>query len=373
MELATTLSARTRTFILAGGQGERLLPLTLNRPKPAVPFGGIFRIIDFTLSNCVNSGLKEIRLLTQYKYEPLHGYVRQNWRDRAGNHPICVPPTSGKRYRGTADAVFQNLAIEEDLPDFVLILSGDHIYEMDYRDMLIQHAATGADLTIGTVEHPVQDASRYGVIQVDSDFRVVGFEEKPKRPRPVPSDSSMALASMGIYVFSKDCLLRAFSDNVHDFGKDLIPRLIGHAKVHAYDFRDPIEDTPRYWRDIGTIEAYYESNMDLVSKNPLFDPFHKQERLPGRMGVKNSVISPNVQIGENVQIEGSVLMPGVSVGNGARIRKAIIEEDIHIPAGTEIGFNSAKDRGSHFVTETGIVVVNEGSRMSGMLQSVQSA
>jgi glucose-1-phosphate adenylyltransferase len=345
----------------------------LNRPKPAVPFGGIFRIIDFTLSNCMNSGLKRIRLLTQYKYEHLHGYVRQNWRDRFGDHPICVPPMSGKRYRGTADAVFQNLAIEENLPDFVLILSGDHIYKMDYREMIMQHATTGADLTIGTVEHPIQDASRYGVIQVDSDFRVIGFEEKPKHPQPLPSDSSMALASMGIYVFNTDCLLRASSENVHAFGKDLIPRLIDDANVRAYDFRDPIENTPRYWRDIGTIDAYYESNMDLVGENPPFVPFHKQDWRPDREGVQNSVLSPDVQIGENVHIERSVLMRGVSVGKGARIRKAIIEEDIHIPAGTEIGFDTVKDRESYFVTETGIVVVNEASNMSDMLHPVRSA
>jgi glucose-1-phosphate adenylyltransferase len=373
MEVASTLSARTRTFVLAGGQGERLLPLTLNRPKPAVPFGGIFRIIDFTLSNCVNSGLKQIRLLTQYKYEHLHSYVRQNWRDRAGNHPICTPPIGGKRYRGTADAVFQNLTIEEDLPSFILILSGDHIYEMDYREMLIQHAATGADLTIGTVEHPLEDASRYGVIQVDSAFRVIGFEEKPKDPRTLPSDPSAALVSMGIYVFNTDCLLGAFSENVHDFGKDLIPRLIGHANVHAYDFRDSVEDTPRYWRDIGTIDAYYESHMDLVSDEPLFDPFQKKEWRPSTAGVKNSVVSPNVQIGENVHIEGSVLMQGVSVGRGARIRKAIIEEDVHIPAGMEIGFDAVKDRENYFVTETGIAVVHAGSRISDMLRPVRSA
>ena len=343
MTLFEALPKRTHTFILAGGRGERLLPLTLNRPKPAVPFGGNFRIIDFTLSNCVNSGLNRIRLLTQYKHEELHDYIGREWRDRAGNHPICIPPISGKQYRGTANAVFQNLAAEEKLLDFVLVLSGDHVYQMDYREMLMQHAATEADLTIGTVEQPIQDASRYGVVEVDSDFQVTGFEEKPQNPRPLRSNAAMALVSMGIYVFKTECLLQIMRSDAHDFGKDVIPPLIGSAKVHAYDFRDPVAQTPRYWRDIGTIDSYYESSMDLVSSNQRF----------------NSVVFPGVDIAHDARVEASVLMRGVRIGKGARVRKAIIEENVYVPAGTEIGYDQYKDRRNYFVTNTGITVVKE--------------
>lgn len=320
-----------------------MLPLTLNRPKPAVPFGGTSRIIDFTLSNCVKSGLSGIKLLTQYKHEELHRYIRHQWRDRAGNHPICVPPVSGKRYRGTADAVFQNLAAEERSPDFVLVLSGDHIYEMDYREMLLQHAATDADLTIGTVEHPVRDAFRYGVVEVDSEFRVTGFEEKPQNPRPLPSNPAMALVSMGIYVFRTDCLLQMIGSEAHDFGKDVIPRLMGAAKVHAYDFQDPVAQTPRYWRDIGTVDSYYESSMDLrPSKQPL-----------------DSVLSPGVEIEPDARVEACVLMQGVRIGRGARVRKAIIDENVYIPAGSKIGYDQESDCQKYFVTTTGITVVRE--------------
>ena len=341
MKLVQTLNARTQTFILAGGRGERLLPLTLNRPKPAVPFGGNFRIIDFTLSNCVKSGLSRIRVLTQYKYEELHSYIRHQWRDRAGNHPVCIPPVSGKHYRGTADAVFQNLATGEKVPDFVLILSGDHIYEMDYREMVMQHAATEADLTIGTVEHPVRDASRYGVVEIDSEFRVTGFQEKPENPQPMPSNPAMALVSMGIYVFSRECLLKMADSDAQDFGKDVIPRLIGRAKVHAYDFRDPVAQTPGYWRDIGTIESYYQSSMDLLASKPL-----------------DSILSRDVHIEHNARVEASILMPGVRIGKGARVRKAIIDENVCIPAGSEIGYNEKADRQKYFVTDNGITVVN---------------
>jgi glucose-1-phosphate adenylyltransferase len=341
LKLVETLTARTRTFILAGGRGERLFPLTIDRPKPAVPFGGFYRIIDFTLSNCVNSGLNKIRILTQYKHEHLHEYVRQAWRDRAGNHPACIAAVGGKQYRGTADAVFQNLAAEEQMPDFVLVLSGDHVYQMDYRDMLMQHAATEADLTIGTVEQPLKSASRYGVVEVDQDFRVTGFQEKPANPRPVPSNPAMALVSMGIYVFKTDCLLRLMDSGAQDFGKDVIPSLINSSKVHAYDFRDPVAHTPRYWRDIGTLDSYYESHMDLLS------PASRH----------NSVVAPGVEIGHGAQVERSVLMRGVRVGRGARIRKAIIEENVYIPGGTEIGYDAEKDRKKYFVTETGITVV----------------
>jgi glucose-1-phosphate adenylyltransferase len=275
MHAATPLLPRTAALILAGGQGERLHPLTVSRPKPAVPFGGNLRIIDFTLSNCLNSGLKSVSILTQYKHEELHSYIRGGWGELWNGSEqreplLCLPPVSGKRYRGTADAVFQNLPVlEANPPEFVLILSGDHIYEMDYRELLSRHMETSADLTIATVAHPVSDSSHFGVVEVDDDFRVIGFEEKPAEPRPLRSKPTMALVSMGVYVFKTDVLMRALHSQcgngiAADFGHHVIPSLIGSRRTYAYDFRDEETDSPCYWRDIGTLDSFYQSNMDFV-------------------------------------------------------------------------------------------------------------
>jgi glucose-1-phosphate adenylyltransferase len=386
---ARSTPPRTQTFILAGGQGKRLFPLTVSRPKPAVSFGGVFRIIDFTLSNCLHSGLERVSVLTQYRHEELHACIGRGWsdlwRDRDRDPPVCLPPTGGKRYRGTADAVFNNLQVmESEKLEFVLILSGDHVYHMDYRDLLLRHAETNADLTIATVEHPVKDASHFGVVEVDADFRVTGFAEKPIEPRPLPSTPAMALISMGVYVFRKELLVKTLIDSCetgmgHDFGRDIIPSLIRSARVCAYDFRDEVQDLPRYWRDIGTLDSYYDASMDLVDDIPRFDPHAKDigplrptshpvrdtadrllaPRVNTDSRVTQSVLSPDVQIEGGTEIEGSVLMPGVRVGKNARIRRAIIEEGIEIPEGFHIGLDLDHDRGRYTVTESGVVVVGK--------------
>jgi glucose-1-phosphate adenylyltransferase len=336
---------RTQTFILAGGRGERLHPLTVSRPKPAVAFGGLFRIIDFTLSNCLNAGLSRVSLLTQHDHDRMHSYIRSGWSEfwershQNGSSLACVPPTIGKRYRGTADAVFQNIQpLDADPCEFVLVLSGDHIYNMDYREMLLEHKETGADLTIATIEYPLQDASHFGVVQVDENFEVIGFAEKPSNPQSLASRPTMALVSMGIYVFKKTALLDALRSccdaGGYDFGHDVIPALIQSVRTYAYDFRDPVKNSPRYWRDIGTLDAYYQANMDLLKTDPSFDPYlnETQPSFPTRhpaprhelrarlhmsSRVAQSVLSPGVRIEAGAEIEESILLPGACIGKNA--------------------------------------------------------
>jgi glucose-1-phosphate adenylyltransferase len=384
--------ARTQALILAGGQGERLHPLTVFRPKPAVSFGGIFRIIDFTMSNCLHSGLARVSLLTQYRNEVLHRYIRERWSElwnsseQAGRSPLLLlPSTSGKQYRGTADAVFQNYELlESNDADFVLILSGDHIYHMDYAGLLRQHIETGADLTIATVQHPVGNASHFGVVEVDGDFKVTGFEEKPVNPRPLPSRPSMALVSMGIYVFNKNVLresLRCFCETGqgYDFGHNIIPSLILSGRTYAYDFRDDTQSSPAYWRDIGTLDGYYKTSMELVDSDGPFDPYanHNWTSQPtlhpsfsgrsmvaptlcpeGDARIIRCVLSPDVELARGVMVEESILMPGVRIGEGARVRRAIVDEGVQIPAGFHIGFDPDQDRRNHTITRAGIVVVS---------------
>jgi len=390
--------ARTQALILAGGQGERLYPLTVSRAKPAVSFGGMFRIIDFTLSNCLHSGLGRVSLVTQYRHEELHRYIREGWSELWSNSkqrdrsPLTLlPPTSGKRYRGTADAVFQNSEIlESDDTEFVLILSGDHIYHMDYRNLLRHHVETKADLTIATVEHPVGDASHFGVVEVDERFVVTGFEEKPANPRHLPFKPSMSLVNMGVYVFKKDVLvqsLRRFCETGRgfDFGHNIIPSLIPSGRTYAYDFRDEARDCPRYWRDIGTLDGYYAASMDLVKIDAPFDPYANDispaqptrhpalnrspekklsQGLQNQGDVSRSVLSPCVQLGRGVKVTDSVLMPGVRIGDGARLRRTIVEEGVHIPAGFQVGFDLSDDRHHHTVTEAGVVVVSRTPAIS---------
>ena len=380
--------ARISTFILAGGQGERLHPLTLSRPKPAVSFGGAFRMIDFTLFNCLHSGLCRVSLLTQYKYEELHRYLREGWSDLWSDPSVCrepllcLPPVSGKRYRGTADAVFQNVNVVHADSDFVLVLSGDHIYQMDYGDLLRQHIETNADLTIAAVEYPLCEAMNFGVLQVDETSRVTGFQEKPVVPHPLASNPSSALVSMGVYVFRKSILLGALdvvcgSDQGFDFGHDIIPALMRSVRTYAFDFRDRTQNVPRYWRDIGTIDAYYAASMEAVQ---LDSPFHANciwpsqssghrsskgeiatrlnvSRIDAKAQVRQSVLSPGVEVEKNATVYDSVLMPGVRVGAGARLRRVIVEEDVEIPAGFCAGFNGEHDRNQHSVSEKGVVVI----------------
>ncbi len=383
--------ARTQAWILAGGQGERLHPLTLSRPKPVVSFGGMFRIIDFTLSNCLHSGLNRVAVLTQYRSEEIHRYVRKGWweiwNEKSDRSPLlCFPPSSGKRYRGTADAIFQNRdLLHSDPAEFVLVLGGDHIYQMDYGELLRRHAETDADLTAATVEHPLADAAQFGVVEVDRDFRITGFQEKPSNPRPLPDDPATALVSMGVYVFKKRVLLDALDEFCDtglgfDFGRDIIPALIRSARACAYDFHDNLRDEPRYWRDIGTIDAYYQASMDLVQPDPPFDPFandgwpseptrhpcfhgagapsHHLPILGNHSRITRTVISPDVDMEDGAFVEESVLMPGVHVGSGARLRRTIVEEGVQVPAGFRSGFDLEDDGRQHTVTEDGIVVIS---------------
>ncbi len=382
---------------MAGGQGERLHPLTVFRPKPAVSFGGIFRIIDFTLFNCLHSGLSRVSLLTQYRYEELHRYIRERWSKLWNNTEqygrsqlLLLPSTSGKRYRGTADAVFRNTELlESDDAEYVLILSGDHIYNMDYGGLLRQHAETGADLTIATVEHPAGNASHFGVVEVDENFKVTSFEEKPEHARPLPSRPSMALVSMGVYVFKKKVLLeslRRFCETGlgYDFGHDIIPSLISSGRTYAYDFRDDTQSSTPYWRDIGTLDGYYKASMELVDPDGPFNPYtsdgwtSQPTRHPSFSGrgmaaptlcregdarITRSVLSPDTELAHGVTVDKSILMPGVRIGEGARVRCAIVDEGVQIPAGLRIGFDLDQDRRNHTVSDAGIVVVSKTPKM----------
>jgi glucose-1-phosphate adenylyltransferase len=393
----------TLVIILAGGVGERLYPLTKDRAKPAVYFGGPYRIIDFTLSNCVNSGFRRIFIATQYKSLSLSRHIRMGWKvfaEELGEFIEILPPQKrvGEHwYLGTADAVYQNLySIKRESPRHIVVLSGDHVYKMDYAKMLRAHRERQAASLIGCLEVPVADTTRFGVVQVDTTDRVTGFQEKPKHPTPAPGSDGMALVSMGIYVFEADALYRALEADAarqtsHDFGKDILPALIHEAPVLAYRFYDENKKASKYWRDIGTLDAYYEANMDLCQVNPefnLYDPEWPmrtwQSQAPPakfvfadegqRCGqaldsiisagciisgsrVAGSILCPNVRVHSFCRIEQSILMPGVRVGRHSRIRRAIIDRDVFIPRGACIGFNAEEDRRRHTVTDKGIVVV----------------
>lgn len=392
----------TLVIVLAGGAGERLFPLTKERAKPAVYFGGPYRIIDFTLSNCLNSGFRRVFIATQYKSLSLNRHIRMGWNvvaEELGEFIEILPPQKrvGEHwYLGTADAVYQNLySIVRESPRYIIVLSGDHVYKMDYGRMLAFHKSRKAAVTLGALDVPVADATRFGVLQVDEQDRVVGFEEKPEHPKTVPGAPHVALGSMGIYVFDADALVTALETNAatdshHDFGKDIIPALIGDAAVYAYRFHDENKKEAQYWRDIGTLDAYYEANMDLCAVNPefnLYDPAwplrtHQVQAPPAKFvfaddtrrgraldsiisagcivsgsRIKGSVLCPNVRVHSYSQIDESILMPGVRVGRHARIRRAIIDRDVVIPRGALIGYDLEEDRRRHTVTEKGVVVV----------------
>jgi glucose-1-phosphate adenylyltransferase len=379
----------TPVFILAGGVGERLNPLTETKPKPAVSFGATHQIIDFTLSNCINSGLRKIFVLTQYQREHLQDYIRESrvrmshsFRWHEGDQLLSVPPVSGKRYRGTADAVFQNLPlIRFDTADHVLIASGDHIYSMDYRPLLWRHSMSGADMTIAAVRRPVTEASAFGVLDV-SDGMVTGFREKPCRAS-LP-ESGDVLVSMGVYVFSRKALLdiadRATPMET-DFGRDIVPRLIRGHKIAAYDFGN----SPRnYWRDVGSLDSYFEANMDLLGSRPEFDLDPNSEwpmftagdpsavktggsRVSRRAviatrRIKHSVVSHGACIESGTLIENSVILPGARVGKNVQLRNAIVAEGATVPDGCSVGMNRNTDQSRFMVTPGGVVVVNATSR-----------
>jgi len=389
-------------MILAGGRGERLYPLTRDRAKPAVPFGGIYRIIDFTLSNCVNSDIRWIYVLTQYKSTSLHRHIQFGWNVLSvplGEFIGVIPAQQrmGEQwYQGTADAIFQNIyLLQQEKPDHVLLLSGDHIYKMDYRKMIAFHLEKGADLTVAAIRMDRGLSREFGVIEVNEDGRINGFEEKPEAPKTIPGDPDGILASMGVYVFHTEILVRrliedARSESSHDFGKDIIPRMIQKDKVFAFDFREGDQGGTGYWRDVGTIDAYFEANIDLVSVTPhlnLYDPHWPiltyQPPFPpaktvleeeGRRGialnsilsngciisggsVKRSVLSPNVRVHSYAEVEDSIFLEGVDVGRYAKIRRTIIDKEVQIPSGMEIGYHLDEDAKRFTVTGSGIVVV----------------
>jgi len=395
-------------MVLAGGRGERLYPLTRDRAKPAVPFGAIYRIIDFTLSNCLNSEIRRIYALTQYKSISLHRHIQLGWNILSAplGEFIEVIPAQQRIdehwYQGTADAIFQNFyTLQQEKPDLILILSGDHVYKMDYRKMIDFHLGKNADLSVATIGMDRQLSREFGVIEVDKDWRIIGFQEKPEEPKTIPGDPEEILASMGVYVFNTEILVRrliedARSDSTHDFGKDIIPSMIGRDRILAFDFKQGDQGGTGYWRDVGTIDAYFEANMDLISVSPqlnLYDPqwpiFTYQSPYPpaktvleeeGRMGtainsiisngciisggsVKRSVLSPKVMVHSYAEVEDSILLEGVDIGRHAKIRKAIIDKDVQIPPGMEIGYHLDEDAKRFTVTGPGIVVVPKGIRL----------
>ena len=389
--------------VLAGGAGERLYPLTRHRAKPAVPFGGMYRLIDFTLSNCLNSTCRKVQVLVQYKSLSLHRHIRYSWNilhPELGEFIEVITPQKrvGENwYLGTADAIYQNLySIVPENPKRVLVLSGDHIYKMDYGKMVKQHIEAKAEMTVAAIEMPLRDASRFGVLEVDAASRVVGFEEKPEEPHAMPGKPESALASMGVYIFETDVLKKACCEDAermssHDFGKDIIPRLIEDYEVYAYRFEDENKKEAQYFRDVGTLESFWEANMDLVSVDPLFNLYDKEwpirTRLPvappakfvfadegRRFGVavdsivssgcivsggmvRRSVLSPEVRVNSYSNVDESILMNGVNIGRHARVRRAIIEKHVTIPEHARIGFDPEEDARHYHVTPGGLVVV----------------
>lgn len=397
------LTRGTMAIVMAGGRGERLADLTRGRAKPATPFGGKYRIIDFSLSNCVNSGVRQILVLTQYKANSLIQHLQRGWgflRGEFGEFIDIVPAQQQHGdwwYRGTADAVYQNSdMIEEAAPELVLILAGDHVYKMDYGPMVAFHAENDADLTVGVVQVPRAEASEFGVMTIDDDSRIVRFAEKPAEPEPMPGRDDIALASMGIYVFNREFMLEKLRedaenpDSSHDFGKNIIPSLIGKDKLFAYPFENVETQAQAYWRDVGTVDAYYEANMELVYVSPELNLYDEdwpiwtyQEQVPsakfvlderGRRGeainsmvsggciisgasVTESQLSSNVLAQEGSRIHRSVLLPHVEVGKRCHIEHAVIDEGCIIPDGTIIGRDPEADRRRFFVTNKGVVLV----------------
>jgi glucose-1-phosphate adenylyltransferase len=393
--------------LLAGGAGERLYPLTRHRTKPAVSFGGPYRIVDFTLSNCINSGLRKIFLVTQYKAQSLNRHVRMGWNivnTELGEFIEVLPPQKrvGENwYLGTADAVFQNLySLEHEQPRWVIILSGDHIYKMDYGKMLDVHIARGACLTVGAIEVPISESRRFGVLECNEERRIVGFKEKPDSAASVPWNAGYCLGSMGVYIFDTEVLIeelrRDAEDDMssHDFGKDIIPKLVNAEEdVYAYLFWDENKKESKYWRDVGTLDAYYEASMDLVQVDPVFNLYDPewplrtyQPQYPpakfvfsndGRRGhaldsivsmgcivsgseIQRSILSPGVRVHSYCDVQDSILMPNATVNRHSRVRRAILDRDVVVPRGAVIGYDAAQDRRRHTVTDGGVVVVSEG-------------
>jgi len=395
-------------FILAGGKGERLYPLTRDRTKPAVPFAAIYRIIDFTLSNCINSNLRKIYVLSQYKSLSLSRHIQLGWNilsSTLGEFITVVPAQqriNEQWYRGTADAIYQNIyLLQKELPELLLILSGDHVYKMDYREMIKFHLDKHADVTVAAVEMDKKLSPEFGVIEIDSESSIVGFQEKPTEPKTLVRSPDKILASMGIYIFNTEIVVRkliedAKRDTAHDFGKNIVPEMVGKHQVYAYLFKNE-RGEPHYWRDVGTIEAYFESNIDLVSESPLLDlydpewpihtyhpPLPPAKTISDGRGVHNSgavmeailsggcvisggevkrsLLSPNVRIEKSAVVEDSIVLEGARVKENAHIKRTIIDKESEVPAGMYVGYDHRADAKNFTVTESGIVVISKGFR-----------
>lgn len=400
---------RVLAFVLAGGKGTRLWPLTRERAKPAVPFGGRYRIIDFVLSNLVNSGIYSIYVLIQFKSQSLLQHLRDGWEANSllKSHFIIPVPAQMRSaeetwYRGTADAIFQNInLIEQTDPDVVVIFGADHIYRMNIREMIEFHTAKGAAVTVAAIPVDKQYATEFGVIETAPDGAIIGFHEKKADAPTMPGNANCVYASMGNYIFSTETLVRelyadgAIAESSHDFGRDILPRLIGKVPMYAYDFQtnriqgDP-PGQPVYWRDVGTIDAYYDASMDLRTVSPVLNLYNRKWPLrtagysdppakfafdeEGRRGqaidsivsggailsggvVRRSVIGRGVRIHTGAEVEDSIIFDDCDIGRKAKVRRAILDKNVKVPEGAEVGYNLEEDRKYHYVTESGIVVV----------------
>ncbi|MFC1632182.1 glucose-1-phosphate adenylyltransferase [Candidatus Omnitrophota bacterium] len=395
------------TFVMAGGKGERLFPLTRERTKPAVPFGGTYRIIDFTLSNCINSGLRNICVFTQYKSSSLHHHLIMGWNilnSELGEYIDAIPAQQriGESwYSGTADSIYQNLYLaKEERPDYVLILSGDHVYTMDYSEIIEYHRQQQAELTVAVIETPKEGSQRLGILDVDRKMKIKGFHEKPTKAIPFFGQPNLACASMGVYVFNRQTLIDELEEDAklknseHDFGKNIIPQMLSKKrKIFAFNFKDPQTKQANYWRDVGDIDAYYEANMDLVKVVPEFNLYDRSwpirtyegqfppsktvwggEEDKSRIGrainslisngciisgglVRYSLLSPSVRINSFAEVQNSIIMHGTEVGRHSKIRRSIIDKNVSISPRTKIGYDLDEDRKRFTVTDSGIVVV----------------
>ena len=401
----------TLGVLLAGGAGERLFPLTRDRAKPAVPFGGHYRIIDVTLSNCINSGLRRVYVLTQYKALSLNRHIREGWTgivaQELGEFFELLPPmqrTGTNWYMGTADAVYQNIySIGSEQPKYMIILSGDHIYKMDYSRMLEYHRDQHAECTLATLPVSPEETARFGVVDVAANGEVRGFLEKPASTTfRSPFNPDKVEASMGVYIFNTEALLKALiadaedPNSKHDFGHNILPNMLGKKKMMAYSFVDENKQTALYWRDVGTLDSYYEANMDLCSVSPVFNLYDKSWPIrtrvrqyppakfvfgePGRTGsainsiitagviisgatVSNSVLSQDVRVNSYSEVDSSVIFSHVQIGRHCRIRRAIIDRDVHIPEGTVIGYDPVEDKRRYFVTPSGLTIVTRDASL----------
>ncbi|MCL4498985.1 MAG: glucose-1-phosphate adenylyltransferase [Chloroflexi bacterium] len=409
------MRARTLAFVMAGGKGSRLDPLTKHRTKPAVPFGGMYRIIDFVLSNLVNSGIYSIYVLTQFLSQSLNEHIRSGWdfgSIRDENFVVTVPAqmrVGNSWYTGTADAIYQNLHLVHDFhPQFVAIFAGDHIYKMDVSQMIEYHSDKRADTTVAVIPIPIAEAPRYGVVEINSDWRVVGFQEKPKNPRPIPGNPELALVSLGNYIFSQQVLVNILEDDAmqkttHDFGLDIIPLIYRELSVFAYDFTEnrlpglTAGAKNYYWRDVGTIEAYWEANMDLKSVYPELNLYEREwpirtvirpqppaklvQGVSGKVGesmnsllsggciisggvVRDCIISSNVRVKDGAEVSNSIILDNVVVEEGARVHRAIVDKECIIERGVSIGFDPEKDRERFYISDSGIVVLEKRMKVT---------